>query len=115
MDKERQMSYLKGKDYYPYYGAGYIQLTGEGNYREFSKIMEDPKILEIGPEYVAKNYAWAAVGWWWNSAGMNQKISEGYTVDQVSGTVISWNKDAPDNGSYSERRDYYAMIYDILE
>ena len=45
MDKERQMSYLKGKDYYPYYGAGYIQLTGEGNYREFSKIMEDPKIL----------------------------------------------------------------------
>lgn len=81
MDKESQMSYLKDQDYYPYYGAGYIQLTGERNYSEFSKIMEDPKILEIGPEYVAKNYAWAAAGWWWNSAGMNQKISEGYTVD----------------------------------
>lgn len=91
------------------------KVTGQKNYMEFSKIMEDPKILENGPEYVAENYAWAAAGWWWDSAGMNQKISTGYTVDQVSGTVIYWDKDAPDNGSYSERRNYYAMIYDILE
>lgn len=79
--------------------------------------MNDPLIYngEGSPEYVAANYAWEAAGWWWDTACMNQKIQEGYTVDQVSGTVIYWDKDGPDNGSYEQRRKNYNKIYNILK
>ena len=46
---------------------------------------------------------------------MNQKLQEGYTVDQVSGTVIYWDKDGPDNGSYEQWRKNYNKIYNILK
>lgn len=49
------------------------------------------------------------------TACMNQKLQEGYTVDQVSGTVIYWDKDGPDNGSYEQRRKNYNKIYNILK
>ena len=109
--------YLRSLDYYPYYGAGYIQVSTEGNYELFSKDMNDPLIYngEGSPEYVAANYAWEAAGWWWDTACINQKIQEGYTVDQVSGTVIYWDKDGPDNGSYEQRRKNYNKIYNILK
>ena len=32
-------SYLKGKEYYPYIGRGFVQLTWENNYRKASKIL----------------------------------------------------------------------------
>jgi RHS repeat-associated protein len=106
-------TYLKGKKYYPYYGAGYIQLTGEKNYQAFSDAMGDPRIME-GPDYVAANYAWRAAGWWWDNAGMNGRIDSGYTVDNVSGQVTAWNKNAKDNGSYTARRNNYNTIYGVL-
>jgi len=112
-----EKTYLKSRSYWPYYGAGYIQISTASNYEAFSKDMNDPLIYngEGSPEYVAVNYAWEAAAWWWDNADMNQKINEGYTVDQVSGTIIAWNKDAPDNGSYSKRRQNHAMIYGVLE
>ena len=58
-----QMAYLQKQSYYPYYGAGYIQLTWEFNYKAFSVAMNDSEILKQGPEYVASNYAWNAAGW----------------------------------------------------
>ena len=106
-------TYLKSKSYYPYYGAGYIQLTGERNYIAFSEAMGDPRILE-GPDYVAANYAWRAAGWWWNSAGMNSRIESGYTINNVSGQVTAWNKNAPDNGSYTARSNNYYTIFGVL-
>src|SRR6476659_7104735 len=38
----RSQSYLQGKDYYPYIGRGYVQLTWEENYvRAGEKVEED--------------------------------------------------------------------------
>ena len=76
--------------------------------------MGDPRILSEGPRYVAENYAWRASGWWWDTAGMNGRIDSGYTINNVSGQVTAWNKNAPDNGSYDARRNNYNMIFSIL-
>ena len=53
-------------DGYKYRGAGYIQLTGKSNYAEFAKVVNDDKVVELGAEYVAENYAWEAAAWYWS-------------------------------------------------
>lgn len=110
-------TYLKSCWYWPYYGAGYIQLSTEKNYKQFSQDMDDPLIYngENSPKYVAENYAWEASAWWWDKAGMHNRVNEGYTVYQVAGMVISWDESTPDNGSYDARNKNYNKIYGILE
>ena len=108
MDKESQMSYLKGQDYYPYYGAGCIQLTWDYNYKDFSEEMADSKILELGPEYVAENYAWAAAGWFWSNNNINAKIADGATVRDVT-RIVRGSYD-----SYEERETYYNEAFQVL-
>ena len=84
LDEEDAEAYRKQQWYYPYYGAGYIQLTGESNYRAFSEYMGDPLIYSQGPKYVAKNYAWCAAGWWWTENSMNALIANGASVADVT-------------------------------
>ena len=86
----------------------------KSNYAAFSAAMGDSRILSGGASYVAANYAWAASGWWWDQADMNDRINSGYTVNNVSGMVTAWDKDASDNGSYGDRDDNYNRIYGIL-
>ena len=45
-------SYLKGKEYYPYIGRGFVQLTWENNYSKASKILSlyDERDLVAHPE-----------------------------------------------------------------
>ena len=89
-------SYRKDQPYYPYYGAGYIQLTWECNYQQFAEDMGDPQILEQGPKYVAKNYSWSAAGWFWKNNGINELIASGGTVRDVTAVI---------NGGYSQLGD----------
>jgi len=67
-------------------GGGYIQLTGRNNYQRFSTYMKDARIME-GVDYVAAHYPWSSAGFWWMNAGMNVRIDQGWTVEQVSKRV----------------------------
>lgn len=84
--------YLKSKEYYPYYGAGYIQLTWESNYRDFAQAMGDENIMN-GPQYVVDNYAWEAAGWFWSKNNMNEMIDSGASVYDITQVVRGYDDD----------------------
>ena len=52
-----------------YKGAGYIQLTGDFNYKAFAEAMGDRDILNKGTSYVAEKYAWESAVWYWKTQG----------------------------------------------
>lgn len=79
--------YLNNMDYYPYYGAGYIQLTWEYNYSDFAEAMGDKKILTEGPQYVAENYAWEAAGWFWDKNNLNDMVDNGASTYDITKVV----------------------------
>ena len=84
--------YLRQFDYYPYYGAGYIQLTWEENYSRFAEAMGDQNIM-LGPQYVADNYAWEAAGWFWSQNGINDLIDDGASVYDITQIVRGFDED----------------------
>jgi predicted chitinase len=93
----QQQAYRESLKYYPYYGAGYIQLTHESNYLLFSQHVGDPRIME-GPAYVAANYAWRASGWFWDTAGINAGLASGWSLYNVSQMVNCGNLTGSPNG-----------------
>lgn len=46
MGKARQMSYLKKKSYYPYYGRGFVQITHDYNYKKFGELTNKPLLQQ---------------------------------------------------------------------
>lgn len=103
-------SYFANSAYgYKYRGAGYIHITWDYNYEAFSNAIGDPFIYSLGADYVAENYAWAASGWWWSHNNMNEKILNGYSVDQVSLTVLGGN-----NGTLGARAGIYQRYRGIF-
>mgnify|MGYP003291393511 CR=1 FL=1 len=109
LSEENAEAYRKKQPYYPYYGAGYIQLTWDYNYKAFSEYMNDPLIYELGPKYVAKYYAWSAAGWFWNVNKINYKIANGASVKNITKIV---------NGGYThlqERQAAYERFLILLQ
>ena len=98
--------YRKSQRYYPYYGAGYIQLTWDYNYKSFSEAMNDPLIYSEGPKYVAEHYPWSSAGWFWDNNNINSVIMNGGgSVSDVTLIV---------NGGYSqlnEREQMHQLYY----
>ena len=143
-------SYLEKQDYYPYYGAGRIQITMKYGYQAFaihqalencpqlsSKIKypnpenNSPEIIEnmynkmvnyakeknidikfytdivtIGPEYVAKNFAWESAGYFWEVNNCNDVV-DSLGKNNTSGVdKITWIVNSRTD-TYKERRDSY--------
>jgi len=90
-------------------GAGYIHITWDYNYLAFANSVGDMEIYNQGAEYVAANYAWQASAWWWSNNKMNAKINGGYTVDDVSRTVLGGY-----NSSFDTRKQYFYTFLDIF-
>ena len=112
-DAAAREAYLQSKSYYPYYGAGYIQLSRAVNYEAFATAMNDPRIYsgKGSPEYVAARYAWEASGFWWRLMEMNTNILDrSFTQYQVSRAVYGGD----DDGSFAERAGYYRLCSSIL-
>jgi len=90
-----------------YKGAGFIQLTGRANYSEFSKFMNDPKIMD-GVDYVALNYPATSAGFWWTNNNMNALCDRNPTVEEVTRRV---------NGGLNgiaDRKVYYNRCLDVI-
>jgi len=95
-------TYFSNKDYgYKYRGAGYIQLTWDYNYRDFSIAMDDDEIYNQGADYVAKNYAWRAAGWFWSMNDINNRIENGISVMDVTEIVKG------SSSTWEIRQNYY--------
>ncbi|OMD59080.1 hypothetical protein BSK48_30320 [Paenibacillus odorifer] len=95
-------------DGYKFRGAGYIQMTGRYNYQRFADAMDDQKIMELGAEYVAENYAWRAAGFWWDDNNMNELVDSGASVEKVTRRV---------NGGtnhLANRQKYYALTKKVI-
>ena len=91
-----------------YKGAGFIQLTGRANYSDFSKYMNDPKIMD-GVDYVALNYPATSAGFWWYNNKMNALCDRNPTVEEVTRRVNGGT-----NG-LADRKVYYNRCLDIIK
>jgi putative chitinase len=90
-----------------YKGAGFIQLTGRANYSDFSKYMNDPKVMD-GVDYVALNYPATSAGYWWYNNKMNALCDKNPTVAEVTKRV---------NGGLrglADREVYYNRCLDVI-
>lgn len=92
-----------------YRGAGAIQLTWEGQYKEFEAWMEDREktdsnITKKGAEYVAMNYPWEAAVFFWTKTNLNSKADSG-DIHKVTAVVNKYMK--PDE--YQKRKDAYDL------
>lgn len=59
-------------DGYKFRGAGYLHLTGRGNYQAFSDYLDkmgrsDERIMQEGASVIAEDYAWEAAAWFWKN------------------------------------------------
>lgn len=61
-------SYLQGKEYYPYIGRGFVQLTWEDNYRRAGETLDEPLVefpdMALQPDIAAEvMFEGMASGW----------------------------------------------------
>ena len=106
------------KDYFPYYGGGFIHVTFDYVYRDFSTYINDPKAFtpkEYATQHVAYTHPGTSAGWFltvlkktqWDrinwSAG-EEKVCKAVT-DVVRGVGLP----------YKERYEFYKKIATILK
>lgn len=90
-------------------GTGWIQVTGFYWHSEFSKFIGDPKVIEIGCTYTAKNYPASISGFWWMRNSMNNLIDNGATVEEITRRI---------NGGLTgiaDRKRYYAIACKVIQ
>lgn len=101
-----------------YKGAGYIQLTWEGNYRDFAEAVGDPQILEQGCAYVAKKYAWESAAWYWKTHVHSEfvhDIKAGCTDIQTLRYISNLVNSGSRNGTCIGWDDRYARFIKVKQ
>lgn len=82
-------------DGYKFRGAGYLHLTGRSNYQDFVNYLNDngrrdDRIMNIGAEIIASDYAWESAMWYWkyktDKNGLNgtELVEAGTTVTDIT-------------------------------
>jgi putative chitinase len=84
-------SYLKGKDYYPYVGRGYVQLTWEDNYRNagIALALIDDRDLVAHPDMALDSLIAARI--------MFRGMAEGWFTGRKLGQYFNDEEDDPIN------------------
>ena len=90
-----------------YKGAGFIQLTGRANYSDFSKYMNDPKVMD-GVDYVALNYPATSAGYWWYNNRMNALCDRNPLIEEVTKRVNGGLRGIED------RKVYYSRCLEVI-
>jgi hypothetical protein len=110
-------SYLEGKDYWPYIGRGFVQLTWEANYDKASKILSliDDRDLVAHPEVALDSLISARV--------MFRGMAEGWFTGKKLGDFFSESRDDPINARQiingndcdTEIAGYYETFLEALQ
>lgn len=85
-----------------YKGAGAIMLTGRANYLAFSKVMNDPRVME-GCKYVAEHYFFSSAGWFWDTRNLNKLVDQGASVAAITRIVNGGQNGLADRVQYYNR------------
>lgn len=111
--------------YAPYYGAGFIQITHDYNYKDFYEYMknvkkiDDPKILEpalYATQYVSENYPYQCSGWYWDIQRDLNKLIDEWTSLSASETVKKVTEKVKGSSSgYETRLTYYEKAKEIFK
>ena len=94
---------LRGHSYYPWYGAGYMQITWQDTYEKFSQFVGASKTLT--PAEVHDNYAWISAGWFWSYYGINDYVGAYY--DDYSDVYMITRRITGDTKVFPERWALY--------
>ena len=98
-----------------YRGHGWLQNTGRANTQAFSDYLDsvgrsDPKVMELGAEYIGPKYPWTVSGVWWRNNGMKalcaaRKECTNAQIDEVGARVNGRNRPngADDRISFTDR------------
>ncbi|HVI43010.1 MAG TPA: hypothetical protein VM577_20575 [Anaerovoracaceae bacterium] len=101
-----------------YRGSGYIQITGEKRYKAFAQYMNDPRILNIGADYVAKEYPWESAIWYWGiHRDINKIIDGGADFEKVTEYIRKMGEPLSDKRkqAYENIKNTLFASYDIDE
>jgi predicted chitinase len=83
-------------------GAGYIQLTGRANYKDFADFIKDPAVMQ-GVDYVAEHYPFSSAGFWWQNNRMNELCDTNPSVRSVTLRVNGGTNGLHDREMYYQR------------
>ena len=83
-------------------GAGYIQLTGRANYKDFADFIKDPAVMQ-GVDYVAEHYPFSSAGFWWQNNRMNELCDANPSVRDVTLRVNGGTNGLDDREMYYQR------------
>ena len=89
-------------------GAGVLMLTGRANYTDFEKYIGDPKVTQIGCDYVADTYPFvSAIAWIENNRLLDICLTKGFDecCYRING---GWN-------GYEDRKAKYEIALNVFD
>lgn len=116
--------------YAPFYGAGFLQLTGRKNYEAFYTYMKDVKGIndlkiiepyivdnyEKPAEHVAMTYPFVSAGWYWDiRVNLNEKIVQWASLSaEETVKKVTWEINRGEN-KLQERIEAYEKAKQIFQ
>lgn len=111
--------YNGSPSYAPYCGGGFLQLTHDGNYEDFSDYIGDAKVYlpkESATQYLADNYPFLSAAWYWCIHRNINKTIDNYSNRSADATVKEVTRLVKgDSGGYSVRLTYYENAKTVLK
>lgn len=99
-------SYLQGKDYYPYIGRGFVQLTWEDNYRKGSEVAEEDLVafpdMALQPDIAAIIMFDGMFNGWFTGKSLDDYFNEEVDDPYNARRVINGTDRAQDLADYHE-------------
>lgn len=88
-------------------GSGVLQTTGRANAQKLADVTGDVQIMEKGAQYIAKNYPFMSAGVWWQDNNVNEEISHGANLYQISQLVNTGSIGSGIEPNGLVEREYY--------
>lgn len=113
-----KVKWAGAKDYFPYYGGGFIHVTFDYAYRDFSAYINDPKAFtpeEYATQHVAYTHPGTSAGWFLTVLKKSQwdRISWSAGEEKVCKDVTDVVRGV--GQPYKQRYEFYKKIATILK